>query len=63
MSPRAKRFEDVGAPAHLAVAWFGGPLRDGFAPTAVDSTDSFAHIAAESLWVQPPRPALEPRSR
>ena len=51
MSPMAKRFEDVGAPAQLAVAWFAGLLRDGFALTAVGSTDSFAHLAAESLRV------------
>ena len=51
MSPMAKRFEDVGAPAHLAATWFAGLLRDGFALTAVDSSDSFAHIAAESLRV------------
>ena len=49
MSPMAKRFEDVGAPAHLAATWFAGLLRDGFALTAVDSSASFAHIAAESL--------------
>jgi len=51
MSPMAKRFEDVGAPAHLATTWFAGLLRDGFALTAVDSSDSFAHLAAESLRV------------
>ena len=51
MSPMADRFEDVGAPAHLATSWFAGLLRDGFALTAVDSTDLFAHIAAESLRV------------
>ena len=51
MSPMAKRFEDVGAPAHLAATWFAGLLRDGFALAAVDSSDSFAHIAAESLRV------------
>ena len=43
MSPMAKRFEDVGAPAHLATTWFAGLLRDGFALTAVNSSDSFAH--------------------
>jgi len=51
MSPMAKRFEDVGAPAHLATTWFAGLLRDGFALTAVGSSDTFAHIAAESLTV------------
>lgn len=51
MSPMSERFEDVGAPAHLATTWFAGLLRDGFALTAVDSSDTFAHIAAESLQV------------
>ncbi len=51
MAPMAKRFEDVGAPAHLSTTWFAGLLRDGFALTAVDASDSFAHIAAESLRV------------
>ena len=36
MSPMGQRFEDVGAPAHLATTWFAGLLRDGFALTAVD---------------------------
>ncbi len=36
---------------HLATTWFAGLLRDGFALTVVDSSDSFAHIAAESLRV------------
>lgn len=49
MSPMAKRFEDVGAPAHLATSWFAGLLRDGFALTAVQASDSFAHLASESL--------------
>ncbi len=51
MSPMTGRFEDVGAPAHLAATWFAGLLRDGFALTAVESSDLFAHIAAESLRV------------
>lgn len=51
MSPMANLFEDVGAPAHLATAWFAGLLRDGFALTAVDASDSFASIAGESLRV------------
>jgi len=51
MSPMAKRFEDVGAPAHLAATWFAGLLRDGFALTAVGASDSFARIAAEALRV------------
>ncbi|MCY7401858.1 MAG: haloacid dehalogenase type II [Nocardioides sp.] len=51
MSSMATRFRDVGAPAHLAATWFAGLLRGGFALTAVDSSDSFARIAAESLTV------------
>ncbi len=51
MSPMAQRFEDVGAPAHLAMTWFAGLLRDGFALTAVESSNSFAHLAAESLLI------------
>ncbi|QGW24117.1 MULTISPECIES: hypothetical protein [unclassified Dietzia] len=42
MSPMARRFEDVGAPAHLASSWFAGLLRDGFALTVVSASDSFA---------------------
>ena len=49
MAPMAERFADVGAPEHLAKTWFAGLLRDGFALTAVDASDSFARLAAESL--------------
>lgn len=49
MAPMAGRFEDVGAPAHLAKTWFAGLLRDGFALTAVQASDSFARIASEQL--------------
>lgn len=49
MSPMGKRFEDVGAPAHLAASWFAGLLRDGFALTAVDASEPFARIASEML--------------
>lgn len=51
MSPMGRRFEDVGAPAHLAKTWFAGLLRDGFALTAVGVNESFATIAAEALGV------------
>ncbi len=51
MSSMAHRFEDVGAPAHLATTWFATLLRDGFALTSVESSDTFAHIATESLRV------------
>lgn len=51
MSPMSHRFEDVGAPAHLASTWFAGLLRDGFALTVVAASGSFASIAAEALRV------------
>ncbi len=51
MSPMGQRFEDVGAPAHLAKTWFAGLLRDGFALTAVDATEPFARLAAGALRV------------
>ncbi len=49
MSPMGQRFEDVGAPAHLAKTWFAGLLRDGFALTAVNASEPFARLAAEAL--------------
>jgi 2-haloacid dehalogenase len=49
MSPMGQRFEDVGAPAHLAKTWFAGLLRDGFALTAVNANEPFARLAAETL--------------
>ncbi len=51
MSPTAGRFEDVGAPGHLATTWFAGLLRDGFALTATDSNEPFARVGTESLHV------------
>jgi 2-haloacid dehalogenase len=51
MSPMAGRFEQVGAPAHLAKTWFAGLLRDGFALTAVGASASFIRIATENLRV------------
>ncbi len=51
MSPLGRRFADVGAPAHLAKAWFAGLLRDGFALTAVGAMEPFARIATENLRV------------
>lgn len=51
MSAMGRRFEDVGAPAHLATTWFAGVLRDGFALTAVDASEPFARVAAEALRV------------
>jgi 2-haloacid dehalogenase len=57
MSPMAERFEDVGSPPHMAKTWFAGLLRDGFALTAVNASESFSLIAAEALRV-----ILDPRS-
>ena len=48
-SPLAERFEQVGAPAHLATSWFAGVLRDGFALTAAGTSQPFARIASETL--------------
>ncbi len=49
LAPMAQRFEDVGAPGHLAATWFAGVLRDGFALTAVGATARFADLAAAVL--------------
>lgn len=49
LSPLGARFEDVGAPAHLAATWFASVLRDGFALTSVGASAPFAAIAADVL--------------
>jgi len=49
MAPIAGRFEAVGAPAHLAKAWFAGLLRDGFALTVAQENPSFVRLGAEGL--------------
>ncbi|MEO7745098.1 MAG: haloacid dehalogenase type II [Actinomycetota bacterium] len=49
LAPMAQRFEDVGAPGHLAATWFAGVLRDGFALTAVGTTARFADLATAVL--------------
>ena len=49
MTPMADRFEEVGAPGHLARTWFAGVLRDGFALTATGSMEPFARIGANLL--------------
>jgi 2-haloacid dehalogenase len=49
MSALEQRFAEVGAPTHLTALWFAGVLRDGFALTMVESSASFARIAAEAL--------------
>lgn len=51
MAAIGQRFEDVGAPAHLATTWFAGLLRDGFALTVVGVNESFTTIAAQALRV------------
>ena len=49
MSPMAQRFEEVGAPGHLAKLWFATLLRDGFALTAAGDTQPFANVGTEAL--------------
>lgn len=49
MSPLAFRFEDVGAPSHLAETWFAELLRDGFALTVSSMAQPFARLAAEAV--------------
>jgi len=49
MSPMAGRFEDVGAPGHLAKTWFASLLRDGFALTAAGVAEPFARIGEDAL--------------
>ena len=49
MTPMAGRFEDVGAPGHLASTWFAGLLRDGFALTVAGRSEPFARIGEEAL--------------
>ena len=51
MAPIAARFQEVGAPPHLAKTWFAGLLRDGFALTVARSNPSFASLGAEGLRV------------
>ena len=51
MAPLAGRFEEIGAPAHLAKTWFVGLLRDGFALTVSGASEPFAALGAESLRV------------
>ncbi|WP_338748013.1 haloacid dehalogenase type II [Janibacter alittae] len=51
MAAMGQRFEDVGAPAHLARTWFAGVLRDGFALTSVGVNESFATVAFQTLRV------------
>ncbi len=52
MAPMASRFEEVGAPPHLAKLWFAELLRDGFALTAGGDIEPFAALGAEALRVR-----------
>jgi 2-haloacid dehalogenase len=45
MAPLARRFTDLGAPAHLAPLWFASVLRDAFALTAAGTSERFATVA------------------
>lgn len=49
LTPMAVRFEELGAPGHLAQSWFASVLRDGFALAAVGTSASFAQLAAGQL--------------
>ncbi|WP_207928844.1 haloacid dehalogenase type II [Actinomadura sp. 6K520] len=49
MSPIRARFEDIGAPGHLAATWFAGVLRDGFALTAAGAYADFRDVADAGL--------------
>ena len=46
MAPMSGRFQDVGAPAHLAQQWFAEVLRDGFALATAGSAADFATVTA-----------------
>jgi 2-haloacid dehalogenase len=52
MTPLADRFDDVGAPSHLAELWFAEVLRDGFALTVAGGRESFVTLGAEALRVR-----------
>ncbi|TFC04098.1 haloacid dehalogenase type II [Cryobacterium adonitolivorans] len=49
MAAMPARFVQVGAPAHLAPAWFAALLRDGFALAAAGSAGKFSLIGSELL--------------
>lgn len=51
MTPLAGRFEEVGAPAHLAATWFAALLRDGFALSVTAREQAFSRIGAGALRV------------
>jgi 2-haloacid dehalogenase len=49
MAPLAARFEEVGAPGHLAATWFAALLRDGFALSVTGREQAFSRIGAGAL--------------
>lgn len=49
LSSLDRRFEQVGAPAHLRATWFAGVLRDGFGLSAAGAAAPFAEVAAGAL--------------
>jgi len=49
LTPMGQRFVDIGAPELLAKVWFASLLRDGFALTAVGSSEGFATLAEGAL--------------
>ena len=49
MTAMARRFEEVGVPAHMARLWFASLLRDGFALTAAGAQEPFAVLAEGAL--------------
>lgn len=51
MSPLADRFEEIGAPGHLATSWFAGLLRDGVALAVTGGSQPFSRIGEESLRI------------
>ncbi len=48
MSPMRDRWQDVGAPSHLADLWFADVLRDGFALAAAGRAERFAMLAEQA---------------
>ena len=49
MTAMADRFEEVGAPGHLAQPWFAGVLRDGFALAMHGEAQPLKAISVETL--------------
>ncbi len=49
LSGMPDRFEEVGAPRHLAPLWFASVLRDGFALATAETRATFAELAEQNL--------------